>query len=150
MIKSIITQWEANKGILENYFRNTPQSEYDKYEFLFKKTIELATPKVGVYRDWLGEEQLEKIDIDKMTIVDDGDYQGTQLFLIPIDTYQPDVTDYLITDNYYGSCSGCDTIQRIHSYDMGKPNEQQVKDYMSLALHLIQKLRWLNKAEVKD
>ena len=48
--------------------------------------------------------------------------------------------DYLITHTYYGSCSGCDTLQGINSYSCELPTEEQVKDYMTLALHLVQRM----------
>ena len=78
-----------------------------------------------------------------MTIIDDGHYQGTIIFIIPKNDYQPD--KYVVTNTYYGSCSGCDTLQSIcDDYDNNKqPNLQQIKDYMTLALHLLQKMRWL-------
>lgn len=82
-----------------------------------------------------------------MTVIDNGEYQGTQIFLIPEETYQPSVDNYLVTHTYYGSCSGCDTLEGIRSYDKEKPTETQVKDYMTLALHLVQRLKKLSAAE---
>lgn len=82
-------------------------------------------------------------DLNSMTVIDDGDYQGTQIFIMPLDTYQPSVEKYVYTNTYYGSCSGCDTLQAIQSWDESeKPNEEQIKDYMELALHLLQKCKW--------
>jgi hypothetical protein len=54
------------------------------------------------------------------------------------------VRDYVMTDTYYGSCSGCDTLQAISSYDDDLPNDEQVRDYMMLALHLVQKIKRLS------
>ena len=51
------------------------------------------------------------------------------------------------SNNYYGSCSGCDTLLGINEYEDGLPNEEQVKDYMTLCLHLIQKLKPLTDTE---
>lgn len=133
MIKEIINQWEAGKGKLEQYFRTTRQEEYsDSYKTILQKIFELIDIK-----DENGYSYLP----DKITSVDDGDYQGTEIFLIPSDTYQPNIDDYLITHTYYGSCSGCDTLQGINSYEDGLPNEEQVSDYMTLALHLVQKMK---------
>lgn len=84
-------------------------------------------------------------DLSKMTVIDDGDYQGTQIFIIPKDTYQPSVSDYIMTNTYYGSCSACDTLQGICSYVDDLPTDEQVKAYMTLALHLVQKLKWLDE-----
>lgn len=77
---------------------------------------------------------------DRITIVDDGDWQGTQLFLIPEDVYPPSPGQYLLTHTYYGSCSGCDTLKKINQYEAGLPSEDQIAAYMTLLLHLIQKM----------
>ena len=134
MIAEIIKQWEENKHILKEYFKNTSQTEYDSYEVIVKKVFELCIPNAYRRVGWC---------LDKMTVIDDGDYQGTQIFIIPADTYQPNLEDYVMTDTYYGSCSGCDTLQGICDYEYGLPTEEQVAQYMTLALHLVQKIRRL-------
>ena len=101
-----------------------------------KKIFELCLLKADNYTNF---------DLDRMTVIDDGDYQGTQIFIIPKNTYQPSVEDYVMTNTYYGSCSGCDTLQAICDYENGLPTDDQVKGYMTLALHLVQKLKWLDK-----
>ena len=80
-----------------------------------------------------------------MTVIDNGDYQGTQIFLIPLDVYQPDVNQYVFTNTYYGSCSGCDTLQGILYRYYETPDENQIKDLMQLALHLLQKCKMLKE-----
>lgn len=55
-------------------------------------------------------------DVDHITVIDDGDYQGTLLFLIPAKTYQPSEYEYLLTFVGYGSCSGCDSLLAVHEY----------------------------------
>lgn len=83
-------------------------------------------------------------NLEELRIIDDGDYQGTQIFIIPLDTYQPSVSDYVYTHTYYGSCSGCDTLQAILGYDDNKKaNANQVEDLMQLSLHLLQKCKML-------
>lgn len=134
MIPEIINQWEENKHKLEEYFKTTNQNEYDSYRVIVKKIFELCIPDSIGYGGW---------DLDKMTVIDDGDYQGTQIFVIPSSNYQPSVEDYVFTDTYYGSCSGCDTLQSISDYDYGLPTDVQIKEYMTLALHLVQKIKRL-------
>jgi len=134
MITELVKQWEENKHKLEEYFKTTKQDEYDSYEAIVKKIFELCIPEATTYNGWA---------LDKMTVIDDGDYQGTQIFIVPTDTYQPSVEDYVMTDTYYGSCSGCDTLQAISEYDYDLPTNEQVKEYMTLALHLVQKLKRL-------
>jgi len=74
-------------------------------------------------------------DFERISTIDDGDYQGTLLFLIPEYTYQPDA--YFYTKVYYGSCSGCDTLQAISDdYD-----DNKAVQYVTLALHMIEKMK---------
>ena len=47
----------------------------------------------------------------------------------------------------YGSCSGCDLLESIREYDGGLPTEEQVKEYMMLELHLLQRCRWMLDAD---
>lgn len=69
--------------------------------------------------------------------IDDGDYQGTLLFVIPEDLYQP--YDYWYVKVAYGSCSGCDTLLSIlYGSD---DREQQINDLFTLALHILQRLK---------
>lgn len=137
MTKELIKQWDENKQKLEEYFKTTRQEEYSSsYEEILTKVFELCLLKADDYNGF---------DLSKMTIIDDGDYQGVQIFIIPKDTYQPNVSDYVMTNTYYGSCSGCDTLQGICCYEDGLPTDEQVKEYMLLALHLVQKLKWLGE-----
>lgn len=71
--------------------------------------------------------------------IDDGDYQGTLLYVIPANTYQP--SDYWFVKVYYGSCSGCDTLQGISSYFTETPTPEQVNEYWTLCLHIVQGLK---------
>lgn len=80
-----------------------------------------------------------------MTVIDNGTYQGAQIFIIPEDVYSPTVGHYVMTNAYYGSCSICDTLLKISCYEDGLPTEEQVNGYMTLALHLVQKLKWLDE-----
>ena len=134
MVKEMISQWEENKHKLEEYFRTTTQDNYSEYKDIVKKIFELCLLKSD--NDY-------GFNIESMTVTDDGDWQGTQIFIIPKDCYQPEAEDYIVTDTYYGSCSGCDTLQGINYYEDSLPSEEQIKKYMTLALHLVQKLKWL-------
>lgn len=134
MIKEFSEKWDKYKGDLEKYFRNTKQTEYNKYGTIVKVLFKIVINREG-----------KVFDIERMTIIDDGDYQGTKIFIIPLDTYQPTINDYVVTNTYYGSCSGCDTLQAINKYEDELPNERQVKEYMVLALHLLQKCKWIEE-----
>ena len=134
MIKEFVEKWDKYKKDLEDYFRNTEQGEYDTYKEIVKALFEKVINKDIKYG---------KYDTENILVIDDGDYQGTQIFILHKSTYQPSVEEYVYTNTYYGSCSGCDTLLGISGYDDEKPNEQQVKDYMKLALHLLQKCKYM-------
>ena len=134
MVIKFIDKWNKNKDKLEEYFRTHKQEDYDEYEKIVKLIFELII-----------NDDEEDFDIKRLTVIDDGGYQGTQLFIIPRCTYQPDVTDYVYTHNYYGSCSGCDTLLNISNYTYDLPTENQIKDYMLLSLHLIENMRYMEE-----
>lgn len=145
MIQWLNEKWFQNKDKLENYFRTHKQEEYSSYQDILRATLENI---VNIDTD----EWDKRFDLDKIHVIDDGDYQGTLIFLIPKDGYQPDEDMYLITFIWYGSCSGCDTLLNIQeSWDiesddgeyMGLPNTIQLQDYMTLALHMVENARWL-------
>lgn len=71
--------------------------------------------------------------------IDDGEYQGTLLFVIPADGYQP--YDYWYVKVNYGSCSGCDTLMAILEGDYGDTIDEKVDSLFTLALHIVQGLK---------
>lgn len=136
MVKEFCLAWEKNKGKLEEYFRTTKQDEYGNYEDLVKLLFDIViNPYV--------ESDYYRFDTENILVIDDGDYQGTQVFILHRNVYQPIVEDYVYTNTYYGSCSCCDTLQAINRYECRLPDEQQVKDYMELCLHLLQKCNYM-------
>lgn len=135
MLKQVIDQWYKNKGNLEIYFRETPQKDYSSYTHIVKKIIEL------VLND--SSDESMKIDPEEISVIDDGYYQGTQIFFFHKITFQPEVDDYYWTNNFYESCSGCDTLLGISQYETGLPTNEQVSEYMNLSLNLIQKIKKL-------
>ena len=80
-------------------------------------------------------------DENNIISIDNGGYQGTLLFMIPRNTYQPNEGDYLLTYVSYGSCSGCDTLMSIRRImDDENKRETVIKDFMTLSLHLIENM----------
>ena len=120
MIKEFVNAWDKNKSELEKHFRETKQEEYDTYKKIVQKLFELV---VNPYI----ESDYDKFDIENIKAIDDGDYQGTQIFILHKKHYQPCIENYVYTNTYYGSCSGCDTLLSISNYSSGLPNEQQIK-----------------------
>jgi hypothetical protein len=140
MLKFCVEQWDKNKGKLEQDIINNLK-EYNDYSYkeLIKKVVALViNDKDSDYGDdW---------DSEHITEIDNGDYQGTLLYMIPLKTYQPAEYDYLMTYVGYGSCSGCDTLQAIQMWfwddkdvEQGK-KDQFIRDMMSLCKDLVQNI----------
>lgn len=137
MIKEFVEKWDKYKNELEEYFRNNPQKEYATYKDIVRLLFDIIINKDEGFK-W------EKFDTGDIVVIDDGDYQGTQIFILHKDEYQPSVEEYVYTNTYYGSCSGCDTLLAIQDWDLEKlPNENQIKEYMTLALHLLQRCHYM-------
>lgn len=139
MIKEFIDAWDKNKNDLEKYFRENKMEQYDDYLKIVKLIFGLVINPY-IEKD-LCDLCLENYNVNKIHVIDDGYYQGTQIFLIPQGDYQPSAGDYVYTNTYYGTCSGCDTLASIILYDYDKfPSDEQIKGFMTLSLHLIQKM----------
>ena len=147
MIDLFVKAWDENNKLLLKEFETTIP---DGYQDIVKKLISIVINPY-LYKIKPKYPESDGLDIDSMTIIDDGDYQGTQIFIIPFNTYQPDTNDYVFTHNYYGSCSGCDTYQNIlmccdYDENCNKiPTKEIAKDLHTLALHLLQAFRYLDK-----
>lgn len=137
MIKFCLDQWEKNKYKLKTTFES---EDFAKrfHDCEYEDLVVLVVDKIlnpGIDFDW------DCWDSTRITMVDNGDYQGTLLFLIPRNTYQPSEDDYLMTYVGYGSCCGCDTLLQIRDvegdYDSELLNEVQIKDLMTLCKDLV-------------
>ena len=78
-------------------------------------------------------------DLDRMTTINDGDYQGTLIFMLPEETYQPET--YLSMKVSYGSCSWCDTLMGVMDYTNSVT--KKVDGLMTICLHLIQSAKFI-------
>lgn len=140
MIKEFVEAWDAKKDDLRQYFRNHRQIEYDSYEKLLSKILEIV---INPFLLEKGDKYSTFVS-DKTLKIDDGDYQGTLIFVFHRYSYQPDGSDYVCTCVGYGSCSGCDTLLAINDYTTKKlPTEQQLEDYMTLCLHMLQRCNYM-------
>lgn len=140
MIEKFVLAWEKNKANLEEHFRTHKQDEYCSYESLVKLVFDIIINPAMEY-------DYEHYDTEDIHVIDDGDYQGTQIFLIHRNTYQPDICEYVYTHTYYGSCSGCDTLLSISGYGGELPDKKQIEDYMTLCLHLLQRCTAMTEGE---
>lgn len=78
-------------------------------------------------------------DPERIHEIDDGDYQGTLLYVIPDDCYQP--YNYWCAKVAYGSCGVCDTLQAILEGEYGHTVDEVVDALFTLALHIVQGLK---------
>lgn len=122
MLKYCYEKWDKNKSVLEEKLRKTDLSRV-AYLDILKLTVDciLNDDEFGL-----------KWDSERITPIDDGDYQGTLLYLIPQECYQPSEYEYLMTYMGYGSCSCCDLLQSILPWDKDHITDDTIKDFMSL------------------
>ena len=134
MINDFVKAWDANHDKLKEYFQTHEMVDYCEYKELVRLLFEL------VINPYLKKDGKKIYNLQRMHEIDDGDCQGTLLYAIPIDTYQPTEWDYVFTHQNYGSCPGCDILEEIQTYDYHQlPNEMQLSGHMTLCLHLLQK-----------
>lgn len=74
----------------------------------------------------------EAPDPERIHQIDDGDYQGTLVFVIGAQGYQP--STYWATSVGYGSCSGCDALEDAWGYG----DQHDYEGLYSLTLHMLQ------------
>lgn len=132
MLKIIAEKWGARQNLLRE---KLAQINIDNLNYLNLVKTTFST----IYNN---EEDysLLNIDIEKITEIDNGDYQGTLLYILPFSNYQPCATDYFMTYVGYGSCSCCDTLLYIKSlgdWEQEFPNEAQINDLMKLCEHIL-------------
>lgn len=121
MIKDFIARFDAKRDwLLSRFAESTPGS----YGEIVSAVIEAINPD-----DDYGLPSPKRVHK-----IDDGDYQGTLVFVIGASGYQP--SKYWATRVSYGSCSGCDTLQAIEY--SGKSEEEMAKDFLTEALHILQ------------
>lgn len=125
MIPKFVERWNDRYGSMRAKITSHP----DSYDVLVKWVIETL----------VDESDDEPLDPERITVINHGDYQGTLLYVIGAEGYQP--SDYWAVSVGYGSCSGCDTLEAIRSYDDEPPTESDIDQYMSLGLHIVQGLR---------
>ena len=76
MIKEFCLAWEKNKDKLEEYFKNTRQDKYDEYRSLVGLLFDIViNPEFGGWDN-------NKFDTKNILKIDDGDYQGTEIFIL--------------------------------------------------------------------
>jgi hypothetical protein len=126
MIQEFVDAWYAKKHLVEEKFR---AAHPDSYTDVVRYVIEMINP----------DDEYDLPDPKRIHEINDGSYQGTLVYVIGEAGYQPNTYWYVRVG--YGSCSGCDTLEAIKGWDDEPPNDSEVKQYMMLALHVIQGLK---------
>jgi len=134
MIQQFVDRFMAKKGEVRAQFAKKQPDNY-------AEIVKMVVGVIGEDKDYADDNP----DPERIHAIDDGDYQGTLLFVIGATGYQPN--DYWYVKVSYGSCSGCDTLEGIRSYDDDPPTEEQINDYMALALHIVQGLKKMDEEE---
>ncbi len=139
MIEKFVKAWDENNKLLLKEFEN---NEPVNYKDIVKKLVTIVINPYLEKNRFDSDFPNYSLDIDNMTIIDNGDYQGTNIYIIPFDTYQPDTSNYVFTYNEYGSCTGCDTFYHIR--DDYNTKEEKAKRFHTLALHILQRFKQLD------
>lgn len=127
MIKEFVDIFMNNKPELRDKLKDFNSCDYDD---LIKIVFGLLTKHSDAY---------EKPDLSRLTVINHGDYQGTLVYVIGSDGYQP--STYWAVSVYYGSCSGCDTLQAVLGYDDNPLTEGQINELETLCLHIVQGIK---------
>lgn len=135
MITEVVKAWNERKHFIEEHLK---AKHPDSYKELVSWVIKMINPD--------NERGLPNPEI--IYEIDDGDYQGTLLYIIPTVAYQPHEYYYVLVG--YGSCSGCDTLQEIRDYSHDIPDQEAIKKYMTLALHIVQKMKIIGQDWEED
>lgn len=133
MIKRLVDRFMEKRPELQAVFA---EAHPENYSAIIKAVISILSDGYG------------SPDPERIHEIDDGEYQGTLVYVIAATGYQP--SDYWYVMVNYGSCSGCDTLKSIRNYAEHKPSDEQVRDYMTLALHIAQNIRAMNDTEEYD
>lgn len=131
MIKKFIDKFEKNKHILEDIYSKKHPEDY-------KEVVKNVIFILSIEED----DDYELPSVERIHEINDGSYQGTLIYVIGQIGYKPDT--YWYCRIAYGSCSVCDLLQSICKYSSSLPNEKQIKDYMTLSLHIVQRLKQMD------
>jgi len=128
MIQKFVDKFMASKDELRKKFATHPGD----YLNVVKALVEVLHDENDDYN---------VPDPERIHMIDEGHYQGTLVFVIGCVGYQP--STYWAMMVRYGSCSGCDILRKIEGAGNGgeKPTEDQIDQYVTLALHLVQSMK---------
>lgn len=130
MLKYCLRKWDENKKKLEDSLRNDSNLNDCDYKYLVQKVVDII----------LNTNEKDPWDSEEISEIDDGEYAGTLLYLIPRKMYTPSEYDYLMTYVGYGSCSGSDTLKGIQDDIRNEISEESLEDFMTLSRDIITRM----------
>jgi len=133
MIQEFVDRFMVRKAQLAEDLR--AKEVYVSYEELVK----LVVTSISEVSDYRGP------DPERVHVIDDGDYQGTALFIIGAKGYQP--STYWSVYVGYGSCSGCDSLQSLQDEWRYGDKDEATRQIMLMALHIVQSIRVVGDPE---
>lgn len=128
MIDEFVAAYNTNRDSIRAELAEMVTGDYPSVDA--RKLVELLA------------KHLPDVDPERVTVIDHGEYQGTLLFILGAEGYQP--SDYWAVAYGYGSCSGCDTLQAICDgvYDENASDRARMVDQLDTeVLHLVQGLK---------
>lgn len=128
MIQKFVDQFMAAKTAMLAEFK---ANRVPSYEEIFQRVI--AALNNNAAQDEYGWPSPKRI-----TVIDDGDYQGTRVFVVGANGYQPSTYWFCLVS--YGSCSGCDALQQVQGWD-DEVTDKEAEATWTLALHMVQSLK---------
>lgn len=134
MIELFVKQWVRHSDVVRAKFEAAHPADYAE---IIKHVVEALN---------IGQDEYDVPSPLRIHQVDDGDYQGTLVFVIASGGYQP--RNYWYVRIQYGSCSACDTLEAIRSYSDDRPTKDEVNQYMTLATHVIQRMKMMDGESV--
>jgi hypothetical protein len=131
MINDFLIAWHKNKSKLRKAFAKRHPRDYNQIvEMLFRIVI--------------NPELEDKYDTDNITVLDQDQPNGIEIFILCNQKWPLMVDDYIYTHNFYGSCDICDILESIKNINRRRkvrPDEDQLDEYMTLAFHLLQRTK---------
>lgn len=132
MLKYCRDQWDKNVDKLREYFISK-RFCLDSYSY-----IDLVIAVVDFILNDDTDEMSQEWNSNNIVEIDHGEYQGTLMYMIPRNCYQPCAAEYLVAAVEYGSCSACDTLQRIQSEDDW---QDQIGDLVYLCKEIVTSIK---------
>lgn len=147
MIPAFVNIFDANrKALREGFALNPPEG----YSDLVLRVVKMLNESIEARNTASNGALFDALpDPERITTIDHGHYQGTQVFVVACTGYQPSTYWYICVS--YGSCGSCDSFQRAmdesSEYD-GNGNkvlsESTLDQLMLLTLHIVQAMKQMD------